>query len=705
MIQFTQEEQKRIQYRGRKQQGLLLKLKDGVKPVMEGNLLVPKTGITNWSHYYYCPDCSVKLIFDRNSPKEHVCPCCKQVFQGEPYDGAWWELVNGENFKAAYQMAIIWLATGEERYARKASQILEEYARNYPNYQVHGNIPYNGPGRAGAQTLDEANFLRSFALAYDILTDYMTEDARKRVREDMMLPGAQFLMEHRHKQLHNHEVIINSAIAVIGILFSKEDYIKAALYEKYGLYDQLEHGMLEDHMWFEGSFGYHFYALTSFLAFEKFALHTPYSGIRHPNYRYMLELPFAYLQPDGRIPMLNDTNYGHFPGIKELYEFSYRELGGEKLAYLLKAFCRMDGTAGRENLEAFLYGADDLPEPRCKAPVSHYHTEVGKPGHTILRGKDGRYLLIKHDRYGGEHDHYDRLGISYYAYGHPVISDLGTTGYGAKLHYDYYKNTGSHNTMVIGEENQAPVDGRLTRYEQRDNAVYVETEADWAAPYQMPDSFTIRQWSEENYRPVRMARKIIWTENYFIEIFLAEQIPDGKTADWVIHVNGKEVKADLPDCDCPERNSGTGVLGRVAAPAGYFVKKPFCHLKNVMLAGSQPEEPYARPCDKAAGRGTYQRVYQRVDEKDSTIFTSVWGMDNGQVLIDATGPDNPSTKEIAYLIERRTGSSALSAHLIESWKDAPSVRQVQFEQGDGQMEILVWEADGRQKRFSIGNDK
>ena len=90
------------------------------------------------------------------------------------------------------------------------------YAKYYPDYEIHGNIPYNGPGRSGAQTLDEANFQRSFAMAYDILSECMSEEEKIYIRDRMFLPGAQFLLEHRHKQLHNHEVIINSAIAVIG---------------------------------------------------------------------------------------------------------------------------------------------------------------------------------------------------------------------------------------------------------------------------------------------------------------------------------------------------------------------------------------------------------------------------------------------------------------------------------------------------------
>ena len=93
------------------------------------------------------------------------------------------------------------------------------YASYYKDYEVHGDIPYNGPGKAGAQTLDEANFLRSFALTYDLLESCMSTQEKEKIRDGLLLPGAEFLMEHRHMQLHNHEVIINSAIAIIGLIF------------------------------------------------------------------------------------------------------------------------------------------------------------------------------------------------------------------------------------------------------------------------------------------------------------------------------------------------------------------------------------------------------------------------------------------------------------------------------------------------------
>ena len=663
MIQFTKAEVEKIRARSGAYPKTLANLKVQVAEVFEGKIIVPESGIANWTLYYYCPDCSVSLTFDRNRPKAHTCPCCGKVCTGEPYDSSWWGVMNAKNYNAVFSMAVIWLATGQMEYAKKAIAIMVRYAQCYPNYEVHGDIPYNGPGRSGAQTLDEANFQRTFAMAYDILSDVMTQEERELVRDQMLIPGAQFLLAHRHRQIHNHEVIIASAIAVIGILFGREQDVEAALYERYGLYDQLERGMLSDAVWFEGAFGYHFYALTSFFAFEKFALHTKYRNIHHPNYRAMMEVLVHYLEPDFSVPLLNDTNYGHLGHMKELYEFPYRELGGKPMAFVLHtAYNKKE----RDNLEAFLYGADEIEEAVCE--LETYHTPIGEPGHTILRGNDGRYLLLKHDPYGGEHDHYDRLGISFLAYGKAAARDLGTTGYGAPMHYAYYKNTASHNTMVIGEENQAPVCARLIRFEERDGGTYVEAEADWTAPYEMPDTFTIVQWSEEKYRKVKMNRKIWWFDSYFIEVFAAEEVPLGKSADWVWHVAG---------------TLQSGAENSQPVLPGTFVSKPFSYLKD-------------------AREQTVCGKTHRLEWKCDGFSMAVFSLANGQSQITAVGPDNPSSGEISYLIERRYASGVLAAHVIECYKDAPTVQSATFSKNENrELVVTVTERTGNVRNVCV----
>ncbi|WP_349674717.1 heparinase II/III family protein [Lacrimispora sp.] len=659
MIQFTKAQITQLQIKGELWPEAISQLKEEVSEVMAEPVLVPKTGIANWFLYYYCPKCSVLLEFNRMNGHYHKCPACGQVFTGEPYDSTWWGIINSRNYTAAFKMGLLYLVTKDEAYAKKAISIMTEYSKYYKDYEVHGDIPYNGPGKSGAQTLDEANFLRSFAMTYDLLSDAMTKAEQAFIRDGMLLPGAEFLMEHRHNQLHNHEVIINSAIAIIGLIFHKDSYVKFAVYEPYGLLYQLEHGMLPNHMWFEGAFGYHFYALTSFFAYEKFALQTPHSHISHPNYKAMMELLVDYLEPGFRIPMLNDTNYGHTSSSLYLYEFAYREMGGEKLLYILNQLYENEK---RDNMEAFIYGVDELPS--CSHTFKNYHVKKGLSGNTILRGSNGRYLLFKHDSYGGEHDHYDRLDISYLAYGKRISPDLGTTGYGALLHYDYYKNTGSHNTVMIGEENQVPVNAVLKRYEQLDGVIYAEAEADWTAPYTMPDSFTIVQWKEEHYRSVKMTRKIAWTDDYFAEVFLVTGADPDLAIDWVMHVSGENL---LP------------FNGRPAE--GFSIKKPFKHLHSVQ---------------ETIADGSIVTAYQ-----DGEVTTHIFGYGFGQTVFSAKGPDNPSVSDINYRIERSFGGEAMFAHVITSSDGACKVDAVSFEASDGIMIIHVKEADGGERKLIV----
>ena len=655
MIQFTPQERERLRRRAARRPELIASLEQSVKMLMEEDVLAPETGIANWTLYYYCPRCSVHLDHDRHKGKQHRCPQCGTVYTGEPYDSSWWGIVNSQNYTGAVTLGQLYVMTGRKEFAKTAADILLTYAKRYPNYEEHGDIPYNGPGRSGAQTLDEANFQRSLAIAYDMVEETLSKEERDLIRDQMFLPGAAFLMEHRHNQLHNHEVIINSAIATIGLIFGREELVNFALYTPYGMVYQLEHGMLENGMWFEGSFGYHFYALVSFLAYEKFALHTAHSHIRHPNYARMMNVAYDYLQPDGELPLLGDTKLDHFDTCILLYEFTYRELREPRmLAMLHNAYARRR----RDSLEALIYGVDELPPCPEIQPESALCPQPGHSGCAVLRAPGERYLLFKLDRYGGEHDHYDRLALSYLALGEAVAPDLGTTGYGAVLHYDYFKNTGSHNTVVIGEENQAPANAVLSRFEERDGVTYVEAQCDWTAPYEKLDSFTIAQWDEEAYRTVKMTRRIAWTQDYFAEVFLVEGVPDGRTIDWVMHLSGRR----SPAAD-------------EAAVACFSQKKPFKYIHDVT---------------RVSGKEAHVHEFT-----ENGVVTRVHSAAFGGETFLGTGLHNPSYKGIQYLIERVNAPQAVFAHVIESGRDGLKIGRAAFEPAEGGVRIEIEDRQGR----------
>ena len=640
MVQFTQQEILQFREKVKRQPQVLRRLREETAEVFENPLLVPKEGIANWKHYYYCPDCSVELIFNREDNKRHRCPQCGKICTGEPYDSTWWGYVNVRNYVAAQKMGLVYLLTGERAYAEKARDLMLEYAKYYKGYAVHGNIPYNGPGKAEAQTLNESIFIRTYCYTYDLIADMLTEAQRETILHELLEPGAEFLVQNRHDQLHNHEVICDSAIAVCGILLGREDLLRFAIHEKYGLLYQLEQAVLADKMWFECSVGYHFFALKSFFEFEKFAVHTPYSQIRHPNYQAMLEMVSNLLQPDYRFPSINDSglakgSLSYMNKEYSLFEFGYKMTGSERLLQILHKIYEDEP---RDSYDAFFYGVDELPD----APpleLEEYHDEQGS-GFTVLRGDEGRYLLLKNGPYGGEHDHYDRLGLSYLHAGEPVSQDLGTCGYGAFYHYEYYKNTGTHNTVMIGEENMAPANARTLEFKKDAQAVTIDAVVDWNAPFTPPDSFTIVQWDEASYRHVRYRRKLKWCGRYLIDVFYVDGVEDNRTIDWVMHFGGERLT----------RFAGEEPVER------FSEKKPFKYLKNVSRLG-----PAGQVLSTFAVGKVKANLHSLVEQGE---------------LYFAQGPDNPSYKDISYVIHRVRGEKAVFVNLLESYTDAPYVQKV-----------------------------
>lgn len=653
MFQYTHEEKARLQQKSNENPKIIETLREKIQLFLDRPLNIPKEGIANWKLYYYCPKHSVQLTFDYDAPHKHRCPVDGEVFTGEPYDSTWWGFVNERNYQGAYHSGLLYMITGDLTYAAKAKAVLMGYATYYPSYKVHGNIPYNNPGKAGAQALDEGMFIRHLAYAYDLIEETLSEEEKIHIKTNLLLEGALFLMGQRTPQLHNHEVIINAAIGVVGIILERQDLIDFAVYTEYGLKDQLEKGVLEDCLWFEGSIAYHFYALSSFFGYEKFAVHTPHSLIYHPNYKKMLTGVIDLLQPDYTFPLLNDMHVGQgaLDGY-QLYEFGYKVFEDERLLQVLN---KVYETKKRDTQEAFFYGVETLPESQPLVSKTYHHPKGS--GLTVMRAKDEKYLLFKHSPYGGEHDHYDRLGLSYSAYGKAIMPDLGTTGYGAILHYDYYKNTGTHNTVVIDEANQMPGSCKVYHYKETPDTTFVDAGITFTKDYVMPDSFTIKQWDDEAYEGATMRRRILWCEDYFVEVFSVKHTKT-HTIDWVAHIRGER-----------QEEKEEQVV------EGFSTQKPYKYLHDIKQAASQDQNVTQWVIDETIGFTVHSYV-----PKGTTYY--------------AQGPDNPSISDLSYMIHRVEGDQALFVHVYEAHKEQPIIQKVDFEPGFNEVTIHIHTNEG-----------
>ena len=656
MIQFTAEEIKALRNRKERDEILSL-LRSQADRYLSYPLTIPETGCADWSHYYYCPDCSVMLDFDPLSPLDHVCPSCGRHFSDDKKNGAWWRLMNSFNENGANTLARIYLLSGDLEAAGYVRDILMGYARFYPGYVPHGDIPYNGPGKLNAQTLDEANFLRNLAYAYDVIEETLTPEEREYISVRMWKEGIAFLRANRHSQIHNHEVICNGAIGVLALILGDSEALSFALDGKYGLVYQLEHGTLEDGFWFECSTAYHFYAFQNFMLYEKFARHTPYSHLSNPVYEKMLLSILRIEREDGSFPLLNDCHpeQGDRDGYG-LYEFAYRTWHSPELLRELQ----MKYRGGRRlSAESFFYGVPVLSE--CSEEITQ-ETLVGENGlgASVIR-KGPLYLLFRHGPYGGEHDHYDRLGISYYYDNVSVSIDMGTTGYGAILHYDYYKNTPTHNTVSINEGNQPPSAGRLLSFEEHDGRVRVKASAEWVDDYPMPDSFTIKQWDDESYKHAYMERLIDVGEDAVFDVFRVRAENTSELL-YSFHFHGERTYSDS-----------------VEPMEALSSRKPLCHLDSWARTVSDTLHT------AYVNRGVHTDVYSYVPSGE---------------IITASGPDNPSSMKMSYVIGKTDGKEAVFASLISSGYGRLCVTDAVFSVENGKVRAEAVMADGRKVIFT-----
>lgn len=611
MLQFNSEQIQKI--RQRATQPFINQLKDDNGVILNSDTLVPPDARATWNLYYFCPDHGVRLTWDRNKPTEHCCPIDNQIFTGEPYDGAWWRGLNGLNAKACYELGLLWQLTGEMRYFDKVRDILLGYAKYYPDYEEHGGIPYNGPGKANAQTLCEANCHVDFARGYDFVRDYLTEDERCYIEHRLLCEGADFLMQHRSDQLHNHEMKISATIGIIGLIVNKPKYIEFALNSKYGLIYQLEHGVNKEGLWFEGSIHYHYYALQALMSFEKLAYQTQYSVKSHPNYYKMLAFPLKLVLPTGDFPRLNDCIAGQEKlNHTHLFEFAHQQF---KDPIFAQALNKIYAHTPRNNIDALLHGVDSVPN---SDPLVCQSIHAPESGLTIIHNeKNHNTLLLKHSPYGGEHDHYDRLGLIISRNGQEILPDLGTTGYGAEMHYGYYKNTATHNTLAVNQKNQPPANPKTSYFESNEQFTYISTEVNWSDTIEKLDSHTIVQWDEESYKDVVFKRNILWLNGNIDDLAIEiNQItnPHQQSLDLIWHIRGK--MQNLTDFES--------------------INSPYLGpLERLKECTSQ----------KLEGMNSYH-----FDIQDQSPYSMHLYNPHQYKVITGQAPDNPATSDLSYLI-------------------------------------------------------
>ena len=645
------------------------KFLDGIERRTENvrrKLYIQDDVLATWTHYYNCPKHSVRLNFDYDSPNEYVCPVDGEVFTGEPQRGAWWSFVLSYNSEACVDLAVGYLLTEDESYLAPIREMLTEYAKRYAGYEIHGNVPYNEPGKMTAQVLHDALYLFRFARAYMMIRDAFCESDKKLIEEGLFREGAKYMMKTFTPQIHNHEVMICSSLGYIGLILDDEEILEFAVNGKYGLKYQLDFGLLDDGLWFEGSLGYHMGTFAIFIEYEKFARYNEkYSLLACKRYRDKIYKMLTFVDKignsDKNIPKTNDGAVS-YKAYDRVFEFAYSYFGTPEILHSL--YRSLEGT-DRSSIDTLLYGVRELP-PDTYVKCENYYARSGS-NIAMIHGECDTHLFFKAIPFGGEHDHYDRLALSFSAFGKPVSADLSTAGggYGAPLHYGYFKNTATHNTVVINGDNMPPAPTHVIEYTERTpDDITLDAVTDWSAKYEKLDSFTIKQWVDESYEGVKMRRHVRWLGDYFVDIFALDSENELRK-EWVWHTDG--ILKNMP--------FGATSLG---SP---WDKNPQAYLHDAYAVKNDGVVKLSYDC------GGF----------DLDIHTLAGGME----LVFAQGPNNPATSDISYLLERTSAKNVIYVNVIEAHKSAPTVKNVNISVQNRKVSVKIEESSGKVRSVDL----
>ena len=530
--------------------------------------LEPPAAAAGYYHDYFCPQHAVELQFDPRRPRQHRCPVDGCLLEGGRYDAAWRFCANLLLSRMALLLGLRWRLDGDPRCLQRGARILTGYARHYPR---HSPGPYHtdfgaGRGKATYQSLDEANLIVRLARCYDLLAEGMDAGSRRLVEDDLLAPAVVHLDEQRFRRLHNIECWHIAALLAAATLTGNAAIQEEVLHGEFGFQHQLDAGVHDDGLWWEGSSSYHYYTVAALLttAALRYARDPGWSVPERLS--AMLAAPLTLVLPDGRLPATNDcwassSLFGEVchgvPPAAALYEMAAGWWPRPAFSGLLAAVYRR---APRDSVEALLHGPDRVP---ANAALDRPRSGLlPASGYAVLRSAEPlaqqSLLLLKYGPHGGSHGHPDKLAILLYASGAPAALDLGSQGYGIGLHRSWYRQTASHNTVMVAGRPQPPAAGELCHFGPPPKADGASPDA---AAVTIADATVTWSGGEAGeYDGVTMRRVVAWRAPYFVDCFEV-CCPEPRRIDWLLHVHGGLLalpQAERTAADRPELPRGPG---------------------------------------------------------------------------------------------------------------------------------------------------
>ena len=398
------------------------------------------------------------------------------------------------NFLIIQKAGALYQILDDEKYANYVRDMLFQYEAMYKDLPLHPQTRSYARGKLFWQSLNDANWLVYVSQAYDAIYEWLPEEERKRLEDNLFRPFADHISidsPQFFNRVHNHSTWGAAAVGMIGLVMGDDELVDRALYgirddgltgdikdddggfirvegQKAGFFANLEEPFSPDGYYTEGPY-YQRYAMYPFLIFAQ-GLHTvkPELNVFEYKDRVLLKGVDALLNltdADGEFFPLNDGQKGMSWHARELVaavDIAYH-VGDQDPQLLTIAEEQGQVLLDDAGFAVALAVRDGKAEPFEKASINFSDGPDGDQGGVaVLRaGDEDLTLVFKYAAQGLSHGHYDKLSFSLYEHGDEVLQDYGLArfvnieqkggGNYLKENTSWAKQTIAHNTITRDE--------------------------------------------------------------------------------------------------------------------------------------------------------------------------------------------------------------------------------------------------------------
>lgn len=413
------------------------------------------------------------------------------------YSGGYTHERHKKNFVIAQKAGALYQILQDDKYAEYVRDMLFQYEAMYKDLPVHPKPRSYARGKLFWQCLNDSNWLLYMAQAYDSIYNFLSEEERQKLNQNLFRPFADFISignPQFYNRIHNHSTWGNAAVGMIGLVMDDQELIDRALYgieddglelglkdndggfiklegQKTGFLANLENPFSPDGYYTEGPY-YQRYAMYPFLIFAlamenvkpKAKVFDYKNGVLLKAVNALLNLSDA----EGNFFPLNDAQKGmsYFSAsLVTAVDIAYHY--GDQNSQLLSIAEKQDQVLlDQAGLSVAMGIRDEKTQPFAKQSINLSDGMDGDEGGVaVLRyGDEDLAVVFKYAAQGLSHGHYDKLSFSLYDRGDEVIQDYGLVrfvnigqkggGNYLKENQTWAKQTIAHNTITQNQTSQ-----------------------------------------------------------------------------------------------------------------------------------------------------------------------------------------------------------------------------------------------------------